>query len=103
MPTPDRTLTSFTVSLTKTAQVTVNRRLLALTLVLAGVLWAIVNGPVEGPVLLTFAPGMGLTVADLLSVALFAAAAGLWWWPRQSRRPGETADAAASTRASSRS
>ena len=75
------------------------RRLVAAILVLAGVLWAMINGPVEGPVLLTVAPGMGLTVADLLSVGLFAAAAGVWWWPRQSRR---AAASAVSARASSR-
>ena len=100
MPTPDRMLASFTGSLIKTGRVTVSRRLLALTLVLAGVVWAIVNGPVEGPVLLTFAPGMGLTVADLLSVGLFTAAAALLWWPRHPRRAGEMA---ASVRSRSRS
>jgi hypothetical protein len=78
----------------------VNRRLFALVLVLAGVLWAIVNGPVEGPVLVTFAPGMGLTVADLLSVALFAAAAAVLWWPRH---PGRTGEMASSVRSRSRS
>jgi hypothetical protein len=100
MPTPDRTLTSFTVSLNKTGRVTVSRRLLALTLLAAAVVWAIVNGPVEGPVLLTFAPGMGLTVADLLSVALFVAAVALLCGPRQRRRMGEMA---ASVRSRSRS
>ena len=65
-----------------------SRRARALILVLAGVVWALVNGPVEGPVLITFTPSMGLTVADLLSIALFAAAAVVWWRPRQPGRPG---------------
>jgi hypothetical protein len=60
----------------------------ALVLVIAGVVWALVNGPVEGPVLLTLAPGMGLTVADLLSVVFFGAAAAVLWWPRQSSDSG---------------
>jgi len=34
--------------------------------VAAGIAWWLVNGPVEGAVLLKVAPGHGLTVADLL-------------------------------------
>jgi hypothetical protein len=41
----------------------------AAVLVLAAVVWVLVNGPVEGPVLVVVSPGHGLTVADLFSVA----------------------------------
>jgi hypothetical protein len=45
------------------------RRWLAVGLVAAAVIWALVNGPVEGPVLLVLAPSHGITVADLPSLA----------------------------------
>jgi len=46
----------------------------AVTTVVAAAVWLLVNGPVEGPVLLVVTPSHGLTVADLLSaVALVAA------------------------------
>jgi hypothetical protein len=34
------------------------------------VIWILVNQPVEGPVLLTLSAHHGITVADLLSIAL---------------------------------
>jgi hypothetical protein len=40
-------------------------------LVVGGVVWVLVNQPVEGPVLLSFTPDHGLTVADLFSIAAF--------------------------------
>jgi hypothetical protein len=74
----------------------------AALLVVAGVVWALVNGPVEGPILITFTSTMGLTVADLLSIALFGAAAAVLWWPGQ-RSGGETAEIDSRARANSRS
>jgi hypothetical protein len=49
----------------------------AAALVLAAVVWVLVNGPVEGPILLVVAPGHGLTVADLFSVAAVLLAVGI--------------------------
>jgi hypothetical protein len=43
--------------------------LLAVGLVAAALIWVLVNGPVEGPVLLILAPSHGITVADLPSLA----------------------------------
>lgn len=43
--------------------------------VAAGLAWWLVNGPVEGAVLLEVSPRHGLTVADLLVPPLVAAAA----------------------------
>jgi len=45
-------------------------RWLAVGLVGAAVIWMLVNGPVEGPVLLILTPSHGITVADLPSLAL---------------------------------
>ena len=45
------------------------RRLVAVGLVAAALIWVLVNGPVEGPTLLVLAPSHGITVADLPSVA----------------------------------
>lgn len=64
------------------------RRMLAGVLVVLGVVWLLVNGPLEGPTLVTFDVKHGLTVADLLSLAAFALAARLWFvpvgaWPRR--------------------
>jgi hypothetical protein len=61
------------------------RRASAVVLAALGVLWAVVNGPVEGPVLWKFSAGHGLTTADLLSVALILAAAWRWFVPRRRR------------------
>lgn len=55
-------------------------------LVLLGVVWILVNGPVEGPTLLVLGGGHGLTTADLLSVAAFTAAA--WLELRERRQTG---------------
>jgi hypothetical protein len=41
----------------------------AVGLIAVALLWVLVNGPVEGPVLLVFAPSHGITVADLPSLA----------------------------------
>jgi hypothetical protein len=43
--------------------------LVAVGLVAAALIWVLVNGPVEGPVLLVLAPSHGITVADLSSLA----------------------------------
>jgi len=42
---------------------------LAVGLIAAAVVWVLVNGPVEGPVLLVLTPSHGITVADLPSMA----------------------------------
>jgi hypothetical protein len=41
---------------------------LAVGLVAAAGVWVLVNGPVEGPVLLVLTPSHGITVADLPSI-----------------------------------
>jgi hypothetical protein len=41
---------------------------LAVGLVAAAGVWVLVNGPVEGPVLLVLTPSHGITVADLPSM-----------------------------------
>jgi hypothetical protein len=41
----------------------------ALALAVVSVLWLLVNGPMEGPVLLAVAPGHGLTGGDLAGAA----------------------------------
>jgi hypothetical protein len=43
--------------------------LVAVGLVAAALIWVLVNGPVEGPVLLVLDPSHGITVADLPSLA----------------------------------
>lgn len=45
-------------------------------LVAMSVLWLLVNGPMEGPVLIVFTRGHGLTGGDLASLAGLALAAG---------------------------
>lgn len=45
------------------------KRRAAAALVVAAVVWVLVNGPVEGRVLFVFAPRHGVTTADLTSVA----------------------------------
>jgi hypothetical protein len=56
-----------------------NRRVLAVVLVVLGIVWILINGPVEGPILFKFAPDHGLTTADLLSLAAFVLAVLLWF------------------------
>jgi hypothetical protein len=46
------------------------RSCLAVGLVGAAVIWILINGPVEGPVLLTLTASHGITVADLVSLGL---------------------------------
>ncbi len=57
-------------------------------LIAAAVVWALVNGPVEGPVLIAFGRGHGLTVADLPSVA--AGLFGGWLITRRRRHPNHS-------------
>jgi hypothetical protein len=45
------------------------RSWLAVGLIAAAVVWVLINGPVEGPVLLVLTPSHGITVADLPSMA----------------------------------
>jgi hypothetical protein len=47
----------------------------AVTLAVVSVLWFFVNGPMEGPTLLTFVEGHGLTGGDLAGLAGLALAA----------------------------
>jgi membrane protease YdiL (CAAX protease family) len=54
------------------------RRRTALVLVVLGVLWLLVDGPVEGAILFRLSQDHGVTLADLLSVALFVVAGWLW-------------------------
>lgn len=63
------------------------RQAVAVLLVVAAVVWVLVNGPVEGPTLIVFSPSHGLTVADLPSLAAGAVAV-LLVWPRRGRGPG---------------
>lgn len=56
-----------------------DRVVLAGSLVVVAVLWLLLNQQVEGSVLLVVAPGMGLTVADLPSIAVVLLAAALVW------------------------
>jgi hypothetical protein len=50
------------------------RRLLALFLALAGVVWLVADKYFEGPVLLVLTPHHGITASDLVSLPLFGAA-----------------------------
>lgn len=43
----------------------------------AALFWIIVNGPVEGPILLVLAPGAGITVADVPSLVVLLGAVAL--------------------------
>ena len=47
----------------------------AVTLVVLSLLWFLVDGPMEGPTLLTVTPGHGLTGGDLAGIAGLALAA----------------------------
>ena len=57
----------------------------AVVLAALSLLWLVVNGPMEGPVLLTFSPGRGLTGADLAGFAGLAIAAYRFTALRRSR------------------
>jgi hypothetical protein len=50
------------------------REAVAVLLVVAAVVWVLVNGPVEGPTLIVFSRAHGLTLADLPSLAAVAVA-----------------------------
>lgn len=45
------------------------RRVPAALLLPASAAWVLFNGPIEGPILITFSAQHGLTVSDLLAVA----------------------------------
>ena len=64
----------------------VRHLLLAVLLVLAGLVWLRINEKIEGRILLTLSPNHGITVADLLSVAMFAGAVVLAWPERARNR-----------------
>ncbi len=55
------------------------RRWVAVGLVALAVVWVLVNGPVEGPVLLVLTQSHGVTLADLGSLAALAVAGALYW------------------------
>jgi hypothetical protein len=55
------------------------RRVLAVGLVVFAVIWILIDGPIEGPVLLTLNQSHGVTMADMLSVIAVFAAAVLWF------------------------
>ena len=60
------------------------RRYVALVLLIAGVVWWLVNKQFgEGPIIWHYAEGHALTFTDLLSVAAFVIAV-LLWLPRRS-------------------
>jgi hypothetical protein len=56
------------------------RKWLAAGLAAAAVGWVLVNGPVEGPVLLVLAPSHGITVADLPAMVALVIAGVLLIW-----------------------
>jgi hypothetical protein len=58
----------------------------AVVLAAVSLLWLVVNGPMEGPVLLTFSAGRGLTGADLAGFAGLAIAAYRFTVLRKARR-----------------
>ena len=55
------------------------RTWLAVALVVAAGVWILVNGPVEGPVLLVLTPSHGITVADLASIGALVTAGLIFW------------------------
>lgn len=59
---------------------------MGLVLLVAAVIWLLVNGPVEGPVLVELTPDHGLTVADLPALAAGAVALALLVSSRRRRR-----------------
>lgn len=60
------------------------RQTFAVLLGMVAVVWVLVNGPVEGPILIVFTPDHGLTLADLPSLAAGLVAVALLW-PRRRR------------------
>jgi hypothetical protein len=60
----------------------------AAVLAAVSVLWLLVNGPMEGPVLLTVTTDRGLTGADLAGFTGLALAAFQWTALRRSRPTG---------------
>jgi uncharacterized membrane protein HdeD (DUF308 family) len=60
------------------------RRLAAVLLVPVSAAWVVFNGPIEGPILLTFTKDHGVTVSDLLGVLGLAVALVVL---RRGRRP----------------
>jgi hypothetical protein len=58
----------------------------ALALVAVAAVWVLVNGPVEGRVLLVLTPTHGLTVADLPALAALVVAGALFVRSVSSRR-----------------
>ena len=55
------------------------RTWLAVGLVAAAGVWVLINGPVEGPVLLVLSPDHGITVADLPSIVALGIAGLLFF------------------------
>jgi hypothetical protein len=55
------------------------RTWLAMGIVVAAAIWVLVNGPVEGPVLLVMSPSHGITVADLPSIGAVIIAGLILW------------------------
>ena len=55
------------------------RTWLAMGIVVAAAIWVLVNGPVEGPVLLVISPSHGVTVADLPSIGAVVIAGLILW------------------------
>ena len=53
------------------------RRAAAVLLLPLAVAWVLFNGPIEGPILLTFSSDHGLTVSDLLAVVAVVVAAAV--------------------------
>jgi hypothetical protein len=49
--------------------ISVRRVVIAGMLLVAAVVWVLINGPFEGPTLLVLTPGHGITLADLASAA----------------------------------
>lgn len=78
------------------ASVRSGRRRWPLLLLLGSLMWPLVNGPLEGPVLWVPIPGHGLTVSDLLTpIGALAAVSGLRRISR--RRRAEQLSAAPAT------
>lgn len=59
------------------------RRVLAVVLVVAAIVWLPLNKAVEGPKLLVLSRTHAVTTADLLSVVLVLVAFGLLWSTRR--------------------
>jgi hypothetical protein len=56
------------------------RKWLAVGLAAAAVGWVLINGPVEGPVLLVLTSSHGITVADLPAIVALVIASVLLIW-----------------------